>query len=192
MQPRRTIGTILVVFCLLWASSATGLRGDEPDVATPPALALLLWQQGYALHLIGRYELATKYFRKSIEVYPTAEAHTFLGWSLSYLGQIEEAIDECKTAIDLDPDYGNPYNDIGVYLIDLGRIDEAIPWLEKATLAKRYCCYEFPHFNLGRVHLMKGRLLEARRSFERALDYEPNYLPAQRALEYIRAQGQDL
>jgi tetratricopeptide (TPR) repeat protein len=192
MQPRRTIGTILVVFCLLWASSATGLPGDEPDVATPPALALLLWQQGYALHLIGRYELATKYFRKSIEVYPTAEAHTFLGWSLSYLGQIEEAIDECKTAIDLDPDYGNPYNDIGVYLIDLGRIDEAIPWLEKATLAKRYCCYEFPHFNLGRVHLMKGRLLEARRSLERALDYEPNYLPAQRALEYIRAQGQDL
>jgi len=192
MQPRRTIGTILVVFCLLWASSATGLPGDEPDVATPPALALLLWQQGYALHLIGRYELATKYFRKSIEVYPTAEAHTFLGWSLSYLGQIEEAIDECKTAIDLDPDYGNPYNDIGVYLIDLGRIDEAIPWLEKAILAKRYCCYEFPHFNLGRVHLMKGRLLEARRSLERALDYEPNYLPAQRALEYIRAQGQDL
>ena len=39
---------------------------------------------------------------------------------------------------------------------------------------------------------MKGRLQEARRSFERALGYEPNYLPAQRALEYIRAQGQDL
>jgi hypothetical protein len=39
---------------------------------------------------------------------------------------------------------------------------------------------------------MKGQLEEARRSFERALDYEPNYIPAQRALEYIQAQGQDL
>ncbi len=192
MQPRRTIGTILVVFCLLWVSPATGLPGDEPEVATPPPQALLLWQQGYALHLIGRYQSAARFFRKSIEIHPTAEAHTFLGWSLSYLGRIEEAIDECKAAITLDPDYGNPYNDIGVYLIDLGRTNEAIPWLEKATHAKRYCCYQFPHFNLGRVLLMKGRLEEARRSFERALDYEPNYFPAQRALEYIRAQGQDL
>jgi Tfp pilus assembly protein PilF len=136
--------------------------------------------------------LAVRYFRKSIEIHPTAKAHTFLGWSLSKLGQTQEAIDECKTAIDLDPDYGNPYNDIGVYLIDLGRPDEAIPWLEKAARAKRYCCYQFPHFNLGRILLMEGRLEEARRSFERSLDYEPNYLPARRGLEYIRAQGQDL
>ena len=92
----------------------------------------------------------------------------------------------------MDPDYGNPYNDIGVYLIDLGRPEEAIPWLEKATRAKRYCCYQFPHFNLGRVFLTQGQMDEARRSFERALEYEPNYLPAERALEYIRAQGQDL
>ena len=144
MQPHRTIGTTLVVFCLLWFSPATGVPGDEPEVATPPAQALLLWQQGYALHLVGRYHLAAQLFRKSIEIHPTAEAHTFLGWSLSYLGQIDEAIDECKMAIALDPDYGNPYNDIGVYLIDLDRIDEAIPWLEKAAQAKRISAINFP------------------------------------------------
>ncbi len=190
MQLHRTIKTILVVFCLLWVSPATGMPGDKPEVATPEALQL--WKQGYALHLIGRYKLAARFFRKSIEIHPTAEAHTFLGWSLSYLGQIEEAIDECKAAIALDPDYGNPYNDIGVYLIDLGRPEEAIPWLKKATRAKRYCCYQFPHFNLGRVFLMQGRMEAAWRSFERALYCEPTYLPAQRALEYIRAQGHDL
>ena len=84
MQPRRTTGAILVAFCLLWVSPATGLPGDEPEVATPPPQALLLWQQGYALHLVGRYQLAARFFRKSIEIHPTAEAHTFLGWSLSY------------------------------------------------------------------------------------------------------------
>ena len=192
MPPRRAIGNILALVCLLWVAPALGAPGQEPEAAIPHPQALQLWRQGYVLHLIGRYDLAARYFRKSIEIHPSAEAHTFLGWSLSSLGRTEEAIDECKTAIGLDPDYGNPYNDIGVYLIDLGRADEAIPWLEQATRAKRYCCYQFPHFNLGRVLLMQGRLEDARRSFERALDYEPDYLPALQGLAYIRAQGQEL
>ncbi|MFQ5995027.1 MAG: tetratricopeptide repeat protein, partial [Acidiferrobacterales bacterium] len=151
--------------------------------------AYLLWKQGHTLHLRGDYDHAIEFFGKSIELYPTAEAYTFRGWSLSKLGKLEEAIDECKEAIRLDPHYGNPYNDIGVYLIDLKRLEEAIPWLQKATRAERYCCYQFPHFNIGRVQLMKGHIFEAKRSFERALSYEPDYAPARLALELIREQG---
>ena len=36
------------------------------------------------------------------------------------------------------PDVGNPYNDIGSYLIKLGRLDDAIPWLRRAMTARRY------------------------------------------------------
>ena len=78
-----------------------------------------------------------------------------------------------------------PYNDIGVYLVWLDRADEAIPWLRKAIRAKRYCCYQFPHFTLGQILLNKGKILEARRLFERALKYDPDYLPAKEALEAI-------
>jgi len=168
------------------------LAAEEPEAPTQLREAYLLWQEGYRLHLAGAYEEAMKRFEQSIELHPTAEAHTFLGWSMSYLGRLEDAIEECKKAIEVDPDYGNPYNDIGVYLIDLGRSDEAIGWLEKATVAKRYCCYQFPHFNLGRVQLMKGQLQEAKRSFERSLSHEPNYLPARQGLAFIRSQGEDL
>ncbi|NIO09761.1 MAG: tetratricopeptide repeat protein, partial [Deltaproteobacteria bacterium] len=45
--------------------------------------------------------------------FPTAEAYTFLGWTYSFMGQLNEAIEECQRAITLDPDFGNPYNDIG-------------------------------------------------------------------------------
>ena len=31
---------------------------------------------------------------------------------------------------------GNAYNDIGVYLMQKGQLDEAIAWLEQAKLAK--------------------------------------------------------
>ncbi len=179
----RKIGVIVVI---VWACLALPLRAQEFEHAAALERAYMLWQRGYILHSLGDYESAADDFRQSIEAYPTAEGHTFLGWSLSHLGQTEEAIVQCKKAIELDPNYGNPYNDIGVYLIDLGRPDEAIPWLKKATQAKRYCCFQYPHFNLGRVLLMKGWVEEAARAFERALSYDPDYLPALEALEVIR------
>lgn len=191
MSLRRPLRIVFVLASLL-AAGAAAPPAQEPQELPALQQAYLLWQQGYVFHLLGEYEEAVRLFRKSIEVHPTAEGHTFLGWSLSKLGRTEEALAECRKAIPLDPDYGNPYNDIGVYLIDLGRPDEAIHWLEKAMRAKRYCCYQFPHFNLGRILVMKGRIEEAERSFERALDYDPDYLPARKALEYIRAQEQAL
>ncbi len=192
MGLRRPIRIVFVLASLLAVCAASPPSAEEPEETPSLQQAFLLWQQGYLLHLFGQYEEAVRLFRKSIEVHPTAEGHTFLGWSLSHLDRTEEALAECKKAIAIDPDYGNPYNDIGVYLIDLGRPDEAIPWLEKAMRAKRYCCYQVPHFNLGRILLMKGRLEEAKRSFERALGYDPDYLPALKALEDIRKQGQAL
>lgn len=150
--------------------------------------AVLLWEQGNVLHMLEQYDAAIRYFQKSIELHPTAEAHTYLGWSLSKLGRLEDAIAECKKAIPLDPDFGNPYNDIGVYLIELDRPDEAIAWLLKATRAKRYCCYQFAHFNMGRILLTQGHVEEAKRSFERALAYDPAYFPAMMGIRFIREQ----
>lgn len=163
--------------------------GARVEELTLQQRAEIAWQGGYVFHVMGDYERAVMLFRASIEAHPTAEAHTFLGWSLSHLGRIEEAIDQCEIAIGLDPDFGNPYNDIGVYLIDLGRPEEAIPWLQKAIAAKRYCCYQFAHANLGRVLLGQGKVEEAKRSFERALEHDPEYLPALMGLEHIKRGG---
>ena len=167
------------------------LTAPDPEAIPPQAeqLAKGAFQRGYLLHMVGRYADAVVLYRESIEAHPTAEAHTFLAWSLSYLGHLEEAIDECKLAIGLDPDFGNPYNDIGVYLIDLGRPEESVPWFEQAIEAERYCCYHYPHFNLGRVLLYRGDIDAARQAFERALEIEPRYTPALEALEFIESMG---
>ncbi len=186
---RKGAAAILIALTLVGSSLAGPEASGAAEELSPGQRAYLFWQRGYGLHLMGRYEAAAADFRRSIAIHPTAEGHTYLGWSLSNLGRLEEAIAECKKAIPLDPDYGNPYNDIGVYLIELERIEEAVPWLEKAMRAKRYCCYQFPHTNLGRVLLMQGRTREAKRSFERALAYDPEYRPALEGLEYIRKHG---
>ncbi|MBI4487439.1 MAG: tetratricopeptide repeat protein, partial [Deltaproteobacteria bacterium] len=75
--------------------------------------ALQLFNDAYRCQREGELEEAIRLYQKSIAVYPTAEAHTFLGWTYSFQGHYEEAIEECKKAIALDPDFGNPYNDIG-------------------------------------------------------------------------------
>ena len=148
--------------------------------------AMELFQQAYELQMKGQLQEAAETYRRSIDCHPTAEAHTFLGWTYSFTGRYDEAIEECRTAISIDPDFGNPYNDIGAYLIEKNHLDEAITWLEKATNAPRYDHYCFPHHNLGRIYERKREWDLAIRAYEMALKANPDYVPAARALGKIR------
>jgi tetratricopeptide (TPR) repeat protein len=120
--------------------------------ADPRQSAAEYFQQGYAQQMAGQYRQALESYTRSIEAFPTAEAYTFRGWTHSLLGDYEQAIAECLQAIKLDPEFGNPYNDVGAYLMEQERWDEAIPWFEKAIAAKRYEARCYPHFNLGRIY----------------------------------------
>ena len=84
-------------------------------------------QDAYQAQMEGDYDRAVELYQSSLELHPTAEAYTFLGWTYHFQGRIEEAIAECKR-VEVDRT-GNPYNDIGAYLIKLARYEEAIPWL---------------------------------------------------------------
>jgi tetratricopeptide (TPR) repeat protein len=152
----------------------------------PLTKAIELFQQAYQYQMNGQLDLAIEFYKRSIEAYPTAEAYTFLGWTYSFQGKLREAIAECKKAIDTDPDFGNPYNDIGAYLIELGNYDEAIPWLERATLAKRYEPRHYPHFNLGRVYLIKGMVKKALEEFQKALEIYPDYPAAKETIDKLK------
>ena len=144
--------------------------------------ATALWRAAYRYQMEGELDRAIEHYQRSIAVYPTAEAHTFLGWTLSFQGRLEEATAECLRAIEIDPDFGNPYNDIGAYLIEKGELDEAITWFQKALQARRYESPAFPHLNLGRVYERKGQWTEAIDSYKRALALNPNYSLAKKAL----------
>ncbi len=145
-----------------------------------------LLQEAYRAQTEGDYERAIDYYRRSIAAHPTAEAHTYLGWTLHFLGKLDEAVAECKRAIAVDPDFGNPYNDIGAYLIEQKRFDEAVPWLERAIEARRYEPRHFPHYNLGRVFQAKELYNRAVEHYERALRIEPRYQLAREALSSLR------
>jgi len=144
------------------------------------------FRAAYDAQMRSDFEEAMRLYGISIESYPTAEAHTYLGWTYSFLGRIDDAIAECKKAIAIDPDFGNPYNDIGSYLMKQGKLDEAIPWLESALRSARYEPRHYPHCNLGRAYWSKGMLVRAEQEFEKALALSPAYAYARHALETLR------
>jgi tetratricopeptide (TPR) repeat protein len=145
-----------------------------------------LFQSAYDAQMRGELDDAVALYRRSLEAHATAEAHTFLGWTYSFQGRLDEAIEECKKAIAVDPGFGNPYNDIGAYLIQMERYDEAIPWLEKATLAARYEAPHFPRFNLGRAYVAKQMYSRALEEFRHALRLRPDYTAAEAVIEALK------
>jgi tetratricopeptide (TPR) repeat protein len=158
----------------------------RPKSPTDPEAAAEYLKRAYHAQMSGDFPTAIDLYQRSIAACPTAEAHTFLGWTYSFQGRLEEAIDECQKAISVDPSFGNPYNDIGAYLIELGRLDEAIPWLERATRAPRYASPHFPRLNLGRVYLAKEMYSRALEEFRAVVDLKPDHVPAQQAVAAIR------
>src|SRR6266481_8543825 len=129
---------------------------DDP---APRLRALELWTEAIRF-MNDDLDRAVALYTKSIEIFPTAEAYTFRGWAFQKMGRIDDAIAECQKAIEVDPTFGNPYNDIGAYLLQKGQIDDSIPWLLRALEAPRYESYCYPHMNLGRAYEAKRRWLE--------------------------------
>jgi tetratricopeptide (TPR) repeat protein len=135
--------------------------------------AIELIGEAMKLQMAEEFDDAIRLYKESIALYPTADAHTYLGWAYSFKGRLNEAIAQCEIAIELDPEFGNPYNDIGVYLMQQQKLDDAIPWLERAKSAKRYEPRHFPYINLGRVYLTKGMIQKALEEFGGALQINP-------------------
>ena len=55
-------------------------------------------QDAYQAQMEGDYDRAVELYQSSLELHPTAEAHTFLGWTYHFQGRIDDAIAECKRA----------------------------------------------------------------------------------------------
>src|SRR5580704_10571497 len=145
------------------------------------------FQKGYEQQMAGEYRQAIDLYTHSIDAFPTAEAYTFRGWTYSFLGDYDRAIAECLQAIEVDPNFGNPYNDIGAYLIEQEKWDDAIAWFQKAMLAPRYEARPYPHFNLGRVYEHQRNWGKAKACYAMAYSLDKRYVAALAGLQRLRA-----
>jgi tetratricopeptide (TPR) repeat protein len=151
--------------------------------------AIKFFEAAYKAQMEGELDKADEYYCHSLALYPTPEAHTFYGWCRSFRRLWDEAIAHCERAIEIDPGYGNPYNDIGAYLIQKGQLEAAVPWLEKALAAERYACPFFAHYNLGQIYEELGELSKAEDSYRKALEENPEYTLARVSLTRVLSRS---
>ena len=150
------------------------------------------FELAYEMQMGSDLERAVYYYQRSIDCMPSPEAYTFMAWAVSLRGEFESAIDLCRQAIALDSDFGNPWNDIGAYLLAMGRWRDAIPFLEQALRSPRYLTYHYAHYNLGRAYEKLTDFDRARRKYQDALALEPDYALARTALERLERRLAEL
>jgi len=74
---------------------------SEPD---PRELAADYFRQAFESQKNGDYAQAIELYSRSIQIFPTAEAYTFRGWTHSFSGDYDRAIEDCYQAIRVDPE----------------------------------------------------------------------------------------
>ena len=117
-------------------------------------------------------------------------AHINLGSALSNQGNLDEAIDCFRRAIELDPKNATAHSNLGVVLQDQGQLDEAIACLQKAIELNPGWAPTYS--NLGGALKQQGRLDEAIAECRTAIELNPKFALAHNNLGAALADQEKL
>lgn len=112
------------------------------------------------------------YMQRVQQLYPdTAMAHTLRGILLLEQEQVAEAVDELRTARELEPEYTDNRAHLGLALIKNGEIDEGIR--ELYATAKIQPSYDYTYIFLAYAYVLQNDLNSAEHELQKALGYNP-------------------
>ncbi len=177
--------------------SLSSLRGSRAWRCIPVALAFLVsadpvtarsksdnemdaqryYRLGQTQFDQGKTLQAIESLKKALSIDPKlAEAHDYLG--LIYLEQSDprKAAKHLEKAVSINPYFTEAHNTLGVAYKELKKYDRSMEEFETALKDKTYSTPEKIYLNIGYLHLERGKIPEATRSFEQALRIKPDYL----------------
>lgn len=118
---------------------------------------------------------AVEFLTKALNYKETAEGLSLIGWLYSLLNKSDLAKDYCKRAIKLDPEFGPPYNDLGLILMGEGDLKESLNLFNLAKKAPKYQNREFPYINSGRIYMFLKKYELALQELRMALTLVPRH-----------------
>jgi Flp pilus assembly protein TadD len=159
-------------------------------LALEPENRLALSNLGILLGMAGKYHESLAPLREAVKLDPfNARVRTNLGVSLLFEpGGIEEAVEQFKAALEIDPARIQALGGMARAEMLLGRPAEAVrSWQKAAAVAP---LAPFMRMEMGVALHQAGRLEEAATELRAALALEPNLAPAKAELEQIVAEQQ--
>jgi len=150
-----------------WLEEAMLSIDDLTDIEKYAILAF------YASHIEGDLDKAIQYEKTATELYPDASAPlNNLGWYYLNRGDFEQAADEYKNAIRIDPYMMLSYSSlIHIYLTELGQIDSVLIWSKK--MIEHGPDNPFGHLYLGCAYVCIDSLEKAETEFLKTRSLEP-------------------
>ncbi len=144
-------------------------RLGEPE----PRFWSLWYSRAISHERLKDWDRAEPDFRKALELNPDEpQVLNYLGYSFLELGRnLPEAMDMIERAVAQRPDDGHIVDSLAWGLFLLGRYEEAVEPMERASLLMPVDPIVTDH--LGDVYWAVGRQIEARFQWRRALSFEP-------------------
>lgn len=127
---------------------------------------------GIVYHELGKLEEAAEAFKLALQEAKYPDVYYNLSAVYKEMGIIDEADSLVKSAIELDPNYGDALNLLGEIALAMGRVEEArknfyqVLNIEPDHLEA--------HNNLGVIYYRESRLEEALKEFFKAASIDPN------------------
>jgi len=138
----------------------------------------------HAVNVENDLQKGVEYTQRLTRLYPDdLTPHNNLGFYYEKLGLYEEASEEYKTAIRINPNQALTYGGlIWLYLTKLGRIDSALVWSEKMIADNPRNAWGY--FYQGSAYIGLDSINEAERAYLKAREINPYVLPNQYRLAY--------
>jgi tetratricopeptide (TPR) repeat protein len=180
-----------------WNHLRSANKADLPALTVARAQAFLedypesgpAWKMlGSALVDLARHAEAEKALKRAVLLCPPEKLWiplSELGHSFKSRGDYKSAAAWYRQAIDAAPDEAGGYIYLGGVLAKLGELKEAEALHRAATQCKAGCRDE-AFLNLGLVLRAQERYEEAAKCFEQALQLDPKYHAARKALRDVR------
>ncbi|MDD2768120.1 MAG: type IV pilus biogenesis/stability protein PilW [Methylococcus sp.] len=166
----------------------------RPASANDPYSALsaadIYTQKGVRYMQQGALEVALDDLRHAIELDPaSSDARDALAVLYEKLGKTEEADQQFREALSLNPENFSTFNNYGRFLCNTGHIQDAMVKFEVAYSTPLYPQPWIPLSNAGSCLRRAGRSAEAEPFLRRALEKNGGYPPALLEMAYVSLEA---
>ncbi len=153
---------------------------NEPD-----ALHLL----GLVAYQLGQHQPAAQLISRAIGIKPSPLYYANLAEVWRALGQLDKAVECCRTALALSPGYPEAANHLGLALMQQGKLAQAIEQFRAALLVRPN--FAIVHSNLANALQAQGQLESAIKHYRKAIAYDPNLASAHDNLGQLLYERQE-